>query len=224
MNVSYKSETWQKAFEALGLGASAGDYFTYRSVVNHLDTNDNINQVEAGTALTEIDTTDNIKAELWQLQNTSWSADKNPYSGTLYKAGISPTTTIAIMKRYNEIDDMKFTSNATKQKQTHLSKYLDSLNLSANERAAVEKEYRFWQMIPATPTAYSLKTMSEAAQKKWDDVKALGITEEEYLIYYPIYSNSEKGKTKEDKIEELMEAGMSRVEAKRFWKVMSKTK
>ena len=225
MNVSYKSETWEKAFQALGLGVTAGDYFTYRSVVEHLDTNDSINQVEAGTALLEVDTSNDLKAELWQLQNTSWNADKNPYSGTLYQAGISPTTTIAIMSKYNEIDGMKFYDNATKQKQTLLSKYLDSLALTSKQREAVEKEYKFWQMIPATPIAYSIETMSSAAQKKWDTIsKKMDITEEQYLEYYPIYSNSEKGVTKDMKIDQLVEAGMSRTEAKRFWRLMSESK
>ena len=45
---------------------------------------------------------------------------------------------------------------------------------------------------------------------------------DDYLTYYPIYAATGKGITKEVKLQQLQNAGMSAAQADDFWDLMSK--
>ena len=125
------------------------------------------------------------------------------------------------MNRYSEINSAAYSgSSVARQKQTALSKYLDGLKLSEKQRSVVDDTYKFYTMFPASPIPYSANTMSDAAQEKWPIVQSYGMSESDYLKYYPIVSSNEKGKTKETKIRELQEAGLSYEQAKDFWNII----
>lgn len=66
--------------------------------------------------------------------------------------------------------------------------------------------------------SFTITQMSEAAQKKWSRAQELGYTAQEYDKLYGIYAK--QGKKKDEKLKELEAAGLSRREAKAFWKVM----
>lgn len=68
--------------------------------------------------------------------------------------------------------------------------------------------------------SFTVTQMSEAAQKKWSRAQELGYTAQEYKTYYGIYA--QQGKKKDEKLKELEAAGLSRREAKAFWKAMEK--
>ena len=205
----------------LQTGVSADKYMVYYQTAD-ANRDGNITQGESAAALLPVaGLTDAQKGTIWQNQNKDWSTKKNPFTGALANAGISPNLATEIMNRYSEINSAAYSgSSVARQKQTALSKYLDSLKLSENQRAVVDDTYKFYTMFPAEPIAYSVNTMSDAAQEKWPIVKSYGMSESDYLKYYPIVSSSEKGKTKEMKIRELQEAGLSYNQADTFWDIV----
>lgn len=205
----------------LQTGVSADKYMVYYQTAD-ANRDGNITQGESAAALLPVaGLTTQEKGKIWQNQNKDWSTEKNPFTGALANAGISPNLATEIMNRYSEINSAAYSgSSVARQKQTALSKYLDSLKLSENQRAVVDDTYKFYTMFPAEPIAYSVNTMSDAAQEKWPIVKSYGMSESDYLKYYPIVSSSEKGKTKEMKIRELQEAGLSYNQANTFWNIV----
>lgn len=205
----------------LQTGVSADKYMVYYQTAD-ANRDGNITQGESAAALLPVaGLTTQEKGKIWQSQNKDWSTEKNPFTGALANAGISPNLATEIMNRYSEINSAAYSGNSVaRQKQTALSKYLDSLKLSEKQRAVVDDTYKFYTMFPAEPIAYSVNTMSDAAQEKWPIVKSYGMSESDYLKYYPIVSSSEKGKTKEMKIRELQEAGLSYNQANTFWNIV----
>ena len=205
----------------LQTGVSADKYMVYYQTAD-ANRDGNITQGESAAALLPVaGLTTQEKGKIWQSQNKDWSAEKNPFTGALANAGISPNLATEIMNRYSEINSAAYSgSSVARQKQTALSKYLDGIKLSEKQRAVVDDTYKFYTMFPAEPIAYSVNTMSDAAQEKWPIVKSYGMSESDYLKYYPIVSSSEKGKTKEMKIRELQEAGLSYNQATTFWNIV----
>ena len=205
----------------LQTGVSADKYMVYYQTAD-ANRDGNITQGESAAALLPVaGLTTQEKGKIWQNQNKDWSTEKNPFTGALANAGISPNLATEIMNRYSEINSAAYSgSSVARQKQTALSKYLDGLKLSEKQRAVVDDTYKFYTMFPAEPIAYSVNMMSDAAQEKWPIVKSYGMSESDYLKYYPIVSSSEKGKTKEMKIRELQEAGLSYNQANTFWNIV----
>lgn len=205
----------------LQTGVSADKYMVYYQTAD-ANRDGNITQGESAAALLPVaGLTTQEKGKIWQNQNKDWSTEKNPFTGALANARISPNLATEIMNRYSEINSAAYSgSSVARQKQTALSKYLDGLKLSEKQRAVVDDTYKFYTMFPAEPIAYSVNTMSDAAQEKWPIVKSYGMSESDYLKYYPIVSSIEKGKTKEMKIRELQEAGLSYNQANTFWNIV----
>ena len=205
----------------LQTGVSADKYMVHYQTAD-ANRDGNITQGESAAALLPVaGLTAQEKGKIWQSQNKDWSTEKNPFTGALANAGISPKLATEIMNRYSEINSAAYSGNSVaRQKQTALSKYLYGLNLSKKQRAVVDDTYKFYTMFPAEPIAYSVNMMSDAAQEKWPIVKSYGMSESDYLKYYPIVSSSEKGKTKEMKIRELQEAGLSYNQANTFWNIV----
>lgn len=205
----------------LQTGVSADKYMVYYQTAD-ANRDGNITQGESAAALLPVaGLTKQEKGKIWQSQNKDWSTEKNPFTGALANAGISPNLATEIMNRYSEINSAAYSgSSVARQKQTALSKYLDGLKLSEKQRSVVDDTYKFYTMFPAEPIAYSVNTMSDAAQEKWPIVQSYGMSESDYLRYYPIVSSNEKGKTKETKIRELQEAGLSYEQAKDFWNII----
>ena len=198
-------------------GVDPASYILYRATAD-ADGNGTISQGESGAALLPIRNLSNEqKGAVWQRQDSNWSAEKNPFTGTLAKTGISPDRAVEILEKYGELSrsDMD-----VREQQTELSKFFDSLNLTDAQRTAADDTFKFYTMIPAKANPYSIDTMSDAAQKKWSEAQEWGLSEDQYLKFYPIYAASGKGLTKEVKIEQMVQAGMSRQTAEDFWDLM----
>lgn len=216
IGVSYTPEGWIGG--AVKSGVPETPYLLYRFSAD-ADGNKTITQSEAAAALLPIrGLTDQQKGTVWQNQNSSWSENKNPFTGALRSAGISADTSAEILSRYSEIDNADYQGDSVaRQKQTALSKYLDGLGLTDAQRTVVDDTYKFYNMFPADPIPYSIETMSDAAQARWPAAQAAGMSEEEFLKYYPIRAQSGTGITKEVKLRQLQEAGMTYQEANDFW-------
>lgn len=208
-----------KTAKILKSGVPADLYMVYSATADAND-DDNVSQVESAAALLPIaGLTDEQKGRIWQSQNTAWGEKKNPFTGALPKAGIDPETSIGILQKYSDIDDAAYSGDSVaRQKQTALSKYLDTLDLSEKERSVVDDTYVFFNMFPASVIPYNIDTMSDAAQEKWPRAERMGYSEEEYVKYYPICAAG--GKKKTEIIQDLINAGMTRQEALQFWNIV----
>lgn len=218
IGVSYTPEGWIGG--AMKSGVPETPYLLYRFSADE-DNNDTISQSESAVALLPIrGLTDQQKGRVWQSQNSSWSEEKNPFTGALANAGIDPELATEIMQKYSEIDNASYEGESVpRQKQTALSQYLDGLDLTPEQRAVVDDTYKFYTMFPADPIPYSIETMSDAAQERWPAAQAWGMNEEEFLKYYPIRAQSGKGITKEVKLRQLQEAGMTAQQDNYFWDI-----
>lgn len=220
--VDYTSSKWDKAFQAVDAGVELREYMTYRSILNATKAGDSPTQAEAAEALEQSgDLTTEIKGKLWQLQNSQWSAARNPYTGTLAQAGIDADTALEIVRRYNEIDKLSDTDDSVgaKEKATEFSKWLDGLGLTDRQRSAVDDTYKYWTFIPAESRAYDYKTMSETQKKVWDNWADGRYDMDEFIRLYGIMNAAGK---KDDAVNALAEAMGSRVEARRFYEKANK--
>lgn len=214
---SYKPDGW--VGKALSSGVPADDYVLYRATADQ-DGNGTVTQGESAVTLLPLSgLTNEQKGKVWQSQNSSWNEEKNPFTGALANAGIDPETATGILSKYSEIDNASYEGESIpRQKQTELSKYLDGLGLTSEQREVADRTYKFYNMFPATVIPYSLDTMTAAAQRKWSAVQNWGMGEEDYLKFYPIVSQS--GKKKDEIIQDLMNAGMTNADANSFWTII----
>lgn len=196
-------------------GVDPADYILYLATAD-ADGNSSITQGEAAVALLPMkNLTTEEKGKVWQSQNSSWSTEKNPFTGALANAGIQPDTAASILSTYSEISG---TDDNARAKQTSLSKFLDGLNLTEDQRAVADDTFKFFTMIPATVNPYSIETMSDSAQKKWPKAEAWGMSEEDYLKFYPMVSSGKKA----DCLQALQNAGMTEAQANYFWGIVKK--
>lgn len=222
---SYQSNGWERIHEAVENGVPASSAFIYHETKD-ADGDGTVSQSEAaGVLLPMKGLTDAQKSALWKATDRGWNPEKDPFRGTLpTKGGLSVEQSVKVLQTYRDIDKAEYTGDkVASQKQTAFSKALDGMGLTKDQRTAVDGLYKFYTMMPAKVQAYSVDTMSEAAQKRWGSLKALGMSEAAYLQVYPIVAKSEKGYTKADKIRDLMALGYSRSQANTIYsKIQSK--
>lgn len=194
-------------------GVDPADYILYRSTADQ-DGNDSVTQSESASALLPMkNLTTTEKGKVWQSQNSSWSEKKNPFTGALASAGIDASTATSILNKYSEVYNMDIKPG---EQAAELSKFLDGLDLTTDQRAVVDDTYKFYNMFPAKIKAYSVDTMSNAAQSKWHRVQAWGMSEDDYLKYYPMVSSGKKAEC----IQKLQDAGMTQDQANYFWSLV----
>ena len=143
-------------------------------------------------------------------------------AAALNAKGIDDETFIDIYDTYekllgtvNPAGGEKEQAQRRRQKATEFSRYLDGLYLSDAKRAAVDEAF------PHSPEGYRLELMSEAAQERYPDAEAAGYTEQEYVKYYPVFTQRKK---KDEILAEAVGMGMSKKEAEEFWKIVKAKK
>jgi len=213
--VDYTSQAWNQAFEAIDAGASAREYLTYRSILNATKAKDSATQAEALSALEQTDSSQKIKGAMWQNQSSEWSEAKNPYTGTAAESGVDTETILGIMTKKAEIDNEKNTNPEMKasEQATEFSKYLDGLNLTDQQREAVDSTYGFYQQLKAKPEAYNYDTLSKSGKAVYDHWGKSKYSETQFAEYYTVIGN----KKKPDAIASLKEAGLSYAQAVLFY-------
>lgn len=208
---SYKPEGFSAKVQSTGVDPA--DYILYRSTAD-ADNNGTVTQSEAASALLPMKNLSNAeKGKVWQSQNSSWNEKKNPFSGALASAGIDASTATSILNKYSEVYNMDIEPG---EQAAELSKFLDGLNLTADQRTVVDDTYKFYNMFPATIKAYNIETMSKSAKEKWPRVQAWGMSEKDYLKYYPMVSSGKKA----DCLQKLEDAGMTQAQANYFWSLV----
>ena len=222
---SYQSNGWERIHEAVENGVPASSAFIYHETKD-ADGDGTVSQSEAaGVLLPMKGLTDAQKSALWRATDRGWNEEKDPFRGTLpTKGGLSVEQSVKVLQTYRDIDKAEYTGDkVASQKQTAFSKALDGMGLTKDQRTVVDDTYKFWSMMPAKVQAYSVDTMSEAAQKHWPALKALDMSEAAYLQVYPIVAKTEKGYGKEQKLRDLMALGYSKSQANTIYsKIKSK--
>ena len=140
----------------------------------------------------------------------------------LFKQGISYEQFNRIYEKYKAIDerydDYSGDESRSVKKATEFSKYLDGLNLTSRQRAAVDESFKFYNMFPAQPQGYRIGLMSESAQEKYPLIKSrLKWDEEKYVKYYSIAT---KQKKKAEILKDLRDAGLTSAEAAQFYNII----
>lgn len=209
----YDGEDWAKAIESMKSGIDPAAFFMVDSELRMRDTTPGTTAAEYAQAIESSNSVaDEYKGKLWQLQNSSWSPEKNPYTGTLAKAGIGTDTILQIMEKESAIYGGD--SNAdSKDKGMEFSKYLDSQHLTDNQRKAVDGLYRH------VSRAYDYKTMTAKQQKVWDNWADGKYSMDEFIKLYGIMNAADK---KDDAIEALAKEIGSKSDARRFYEKANK--
>jgi len=152
----YKSSQYETAHEAEQAGISVPDYYIYKNYLSKIDANDSVTQLESAQALQKTDMANQMKGELWQLQNAQWNPEKNPYTGVLAQAGLPPEKNIEIMKAYGEIDKALDNyekpykgASADSIRRDYLDQWLSRQGYNAEQKSVIMEVYKYWYNIPA---------------------------------------------------------------------------
>lgn len=90
--------------------------------------------------------TNSQRGTAWQEKNSTTKAEKNPFTGALSKAGVSPETAIKVLGKYR---DLYRSGGKAKDKTTEFKDYLYSLGLTPDQMAVAGETFAFFMSIPA---------------------------------------------------------------------------
>lgn len=90
--------------------------------------------------------TNSQRGTAWQEKNSTTKAEKNPFTGALAKAGVSPETAIKVLGKYR---DLYRSGGKAKDKVTEFKDYLYGLGLTPNQMAVAGETFAFFMSIPA---------------------------------------------------------------------------
>lgn len=130
------------------------------------------------------------------------------------ESGVNPSAAIL----YHESD----ADNETKRRML-----MNEDTLSASEKHAIDKAILSDGMFIPKDTdvdytseeSFAITQLSSAGQRKWEKAKEWGMPYQDYVKYYPICSKSGK---KDEIIQDLISAGMSRDNAYTFWNLIKR--
>ena len=85
-----------------------------------------------------------IKA--WQEKNSTTNAAKNPFTGALAEAGVSPRTAVKVLDKYRTLNNA---DGKAKDKTAEFQQYLHELGFDAAQMAAARDTFSFYTSVPA---------------------------------------------------------------------------
>ena len=209
---SYDGGDWEKALAAIDSGVDPAAWFAVDSELR-LTGGNSSNQADYTSALESVDgLSDEQKGIMWGLQSKQWKQEKNPYTGTLSQAGLTPSEILDIIEAYDTASDMDAKAG---DQAAAFSKSLDEMDLTESQQEAAMDLYGFGYYIPASPTAYDYKTMSDTQKKVWDNWGSSQYRMDKFLELYSIMNKAGK---KDDAIDALTDAlDGDRSKARRFY-------
>ena len=206
--VRYATERGQSAFE---LGSS-------------------IIQNPAYSELTDDEKADVI-SDVYSYADAMAKADISDYEPSAWmqkvdESGVDPAAAILYRAAKRSMEDMGLNGSEVNSRIRSMLFY--DTSISAEDKKAIDKAILSDGMyIPketdvdySSQDSFLISQMSDSGQKKWDYAQSWGMTAEEYSKYYPICSAS--GKKKDEIIQDLVNAGMTRQEAFQFWNIVKK--
>ena len=111
------------------------------------DDNASVDYVESAQTLLELPGMTNAqRGKAWQEQNSTTNAAKNPFTGALAGAGVSPRTAVKVLDKYRTLDNA---DGKAKDKTAEFQQYLHELGFDAAQMAAARDTFSFYTSVPA---------------------------------------------------------------------------
>ena len=111
------------------------------------DDNTRVDYVESAQTLLELSGMTNAqRGKAWQEKNSTTNAAKNPFTGALADAGVSPRTAVKVLDKYRTLNNAD--GNA-KDKTAEFQQYLHGLGFDAAQMAAARDTFSFYTSVPA---------------------------------------------------------------------------
>lgn len=134
---------------AKGMMQSAMPPETYILYKVNADRDDNasVDYVESAQTLLELSGMTNAqRGKAWREQNSTTNAAKNPFTGALADAGVSPRTAVKVLDKYRTLDNA---DGKAKDKTAEFQQYLHELGFDAAQMAAARDTFSFYTSVPA---------------------------------------------------------------------------
>ena len=111
------------------------------------DDNASVDYVESAQTLLELSGMTNAqRGKAWQEKNSTTNAAKNPFTGALADAGVSPRTAVKVLDKYRTLDNA---DGKAKDKTAEFQQYLHELGFDAAQMAAARDTFSFYTSVPA---------------------------------------------------------------------------
>lgn len=111
------------------------------------DDNASVDYVESAQTLLELPGMTNAqRGKAWREQNSATNAAKNPFTGALAGAGVSPRTAVKVLDKYRTLDNA---DGKAKDKTAEFQQYLHGLGFDAAQMAAARDTFSFYTSVPA---------------------------------------------------------------------------
>ena len=111
------------------------------------DDNASVDYVESAQTLLKLPGMTNAqRGKAWQEQNSATNAAKNPFTGALAGAGVSPWTAVKVLDKYRTLDNA---DGKAKDKTAEFQQYLHGLGFDAAQMAAARDTFSFYMSVPA---------------------------------------------------------------------------
>ena len=134
---------------AKGMMQSAMPPDTYILYKVNADRDDNasVDYVESAQTLLELPGMTNAqRGKAWKEQNSATNSAKNPFTGALAGAGVSPRTAVKVLDKYRTLDNA---DGKAKDKTAEFQQYLHELGFDAAQMAAARDTFSFYTSVPA---------------------------------------------------------------------------
>ena len=134
---------------AKGMMQSAMPPETYILYKVNADRDDNasVDYVESAQTLLKLPGMTNAqRGKAWQEQNSTTNAAKNPFTGALAGAGVSPWTAVKVLDKYRTLDNA---DGKAKDKTAEFQQYLHGLGFDEAQMAAARDTFSFYTSVPA---------------------------------------------------------------------------
>ena len=111
------------------------------------DDNTRVDYVESAQTLLELSGMTNAqRGKAWREQNRTTNAAKNPFTGALADAGVSPRTAVKVLDKYRTLNNA---DGKAKDKTAEFQQYLHELGFDAAQMAAARDTFSFYTSVPA---------------------------------------------------------------------------
>ena len=111
------------------------------------DDNTRVDYVESAQTLLELSGMTNAqRGKAWQEKNSTTNAAKNPFTGALAEAGVSPRTAVKVLDKYRTLNNA---DGKAKDKTAEFQQYLHELGFDAAQMAAARDTFSFYTSVPA---------------------------------------------------------------------------
>lgn len=111
------------------------------------DDNTRVDYVESAQTLLDLSGMTNAqRGKAWQEKNSTTNAAKNPFTGALAEAGVSPRTAVKVLEKYRTLNNA---DGKAKDKTAEFQQYLHGLGFDAAQMAAARDTFSFYTSVPA---------------------------------------------------------------------------